>query len=55
MGRKTKAYTRKHLRGKGVREAEEPRGFRLSKRWQRHDQEIRRNTEGCEPDFARLP
>lgn len=57
MAGKQRAYTRKLLRGKrsAADPAEAPATFHLSKRWQRHDAEMRRNTEGCEPDLANLP
>ncbi len=52
---KVRAYTRRQLRRKAEGETETHAPFRLSKRWQRHDQEIKRNTEGCAPDFENLP
>lgn len=57
MAGKQRAYTRKLLRGKrsAAEAPEAPVSFRLSKRWQRHDAEMRRNTEGCAPDLENLP
>jgi hypothetical protein len=54
VSRKTRANTRRLLRRKGAEEAT-THGFRLSKRWQKHSEEMARNTAGCAPDFENLP
>lgn len=56
MSQKKPLNTRKKIRGHAVAYAVvNDMPYRLSKRWQKHDGEMARNTAGCEPDFARLP